>query len=67
MKAEHMIRLLESTKTTVWLLCLLLTAFFAGALIMPAEKAFQSIHAVPLLEWMKEHGLPLPEEEEEQI
>ncbi len=57
MKAERLIRFLVSTKTTVWLLCLLLAAFFAGAFIMPSEKAFESIHAVPLLEWMKEQPL----------
>jgi cytochrome c biogenesis protein ResB len=26
----------------------------AGAFIMPGEKAFQSIHSMPLLEWMRE-------------
>jgi len=57
MKAESVIKFLLSTKTTVWLLSLLLAAFLAGAFIMPSEKAFQSIHALPLLQWMKEQPL----------
>ncbi len=52
-----MIRFFLSIRTTVWLLSLLLAAFLAGACIMPSEKAFQSIHAVPLLQWMKEQPL----------
>jgi hypothetical protein len=31
--------------------------FLAGAFIMPAEEAFQSIHSMPLLEWMGKQPL----------
>jgi hypothetical protein len=45
---------LLSTKTAIWLLCFLTLSFFSGAFIMPFEKAFLSIHSVPLLQWMRE-------------
>ena len=43
-----------SLKTSLWLLCLVLVALLAGALIMPGEKAFLSVHSMPLLEWMRQ-------------
>ncbi len=36
---------------------MLLTAFLAGAVIMPSHRAFLSIHALPLLQWMREQPL----------
>jgi cytochrome c biogenesis protein ResB len=57
MKGERVIRFLMSVKTSVWLLSLLLGACLAGAFIMPSEKAFQSIHDLPLLRWMQEQPL----------
>lgn len=57
MKGERAIGLLASTRTTVWLLSLLLAVLFAGAFVMPSEKAFQSIHSLPLLGWMNEQPL----------
>ncbi|HXX56419.1 MAG TPA: hypothetical protein VEI96_00295 [Thermodesulfovibrionales bacterium] len=43
---------LGSLKTSVVLLLFLLIVLFAGACIMPANNAVQSIHALPLLEWI---------------
>ncbi len=57
MKGEGVIRFLVSTKTTIWMTSLLLAVFLAGAFIMPSHKAFLSIHALPLLQWMKEQPL----------
>lgn len=49
-----MARFLLSIKTSVWLLCALLGLLFAGAFIMPVEEAFQSIHSLPLFDWLME-------------
>jgi hypothetical protein len=46
-----------SLKTSLWLLCLVIVLLIAGAFVMPGEKAFQSIHSVPLLEWMREQPI----------
>ncbi len=48
---------LVSTKTSIWLLCILAVMFLAGAFAMPAEEAFHSVHSMPLLEWMTEQPL----------
>jgi cytochrome c biogenesis protein ResB len=42
-----------SLRTTMWLLGVLIIMFFAGAYIMPARKEFETIHSVPMLEWLK--------------
>ena len=52
-----MIWFFVSLKTSLWLLLLLLMLLLAGAIIMPGEKAFQSIHSMPLFEWMREQPL----------
>jgi hypothetical protein len=57
MKGERVIPFLTSTKTALWLLSLLLALLFAGALLMPSEEAFQSIHSLPLLQWMYDQPL----------
>ena len=49
---RRLIGFFVSAKTAVWLLCLLVVMLFAGAFIMPAEEAFQSVHSLPLLDWM---------------
>jgi hypothetical protein len=54
---KRFIGFLVSTKTAVWLLCLLVVMLFAGAFIMPAEEAFQSVHSMPLLNWMEKQPL----------
>jgi|Deesub1362A_J573_1020465.scaffolds.fasta_scaffold01812_10 hypothetical protein len=43
---------LFSLKTAIWLLGLLLIMFLAGAFIMPGRQEFQTIHSMPLFEWM---------------
>jgi len=48
-----------SLKTAIWLLCLLIVMLLAGAVIMPANEEFQSIHSVPMLEWINEQPLGL--------
>lgn len=57
MVMRQAIDFLLSLKTSVWLLCLLALVFLAGAFVMPAEEAFQSVHSMPLLEWMTEQPL----------
>ena len=47
-------RFLVSLKTSLWLLCLVIGVLLAGAFIMPGEKAFLSVHSMPLLDWMRE-------------
>jgi len=47
------IKFFVSLKTSLWLLCLVIVVLLAGALIMPGEKAFLSVHSMPLLDWMR--------------
>lgn len=54
---KYLMQFLLSIRTAVWLLCLLLVLLFAGAFVMPAEQAFQSIHSTPLLGWLAEQSL----------
>ncbi|HUO78427.1 MAG TPA: hypothetical protein VMU21_12715 [Thermodesulfovibrionales bacterium] len=54
MAVRAVIGFFVSLKTSLWLLCLVTVLLFAGAFIMPGEKAVQSIHSMPLLEWMRE-------------
>jgi len=42
-----------SLKTTMWLLGVLVIMFFAGAFIMPAHREFETIHSMPMFEWLK--------------
>ncbi|HYA31143.1 MAG TPA: hypothetical protein VED67_00175, partial [Thermodesulfovibrionales bacterium] len=48
---------LVSTKTAVWLFSLLVVMLFAGAFVMPLEEAYQSVHSMPLLDWMGQQPL----------
>lgn len=48
---------LVSLRTSIWLIMLLIVCMFAGAFVMPAKKEFQSIHEIPLFEWMIEQPL----------
>jgi len=43
-----------SLKLTIWLVLLLIISFLAGAFVMPARQEFQSIHSMPLFEWLWE-------------
>ena len=56
---KQVINFFISLKTAIWLLCLLIVMLLAGAVIMPANEEFQSIHSVPMLEWIKEQPLGL--------
>jgi ribosomal protein S8 len=51
-KIKELTDFLASLKTSIWLIMLLLICMFAGAFVMPARKEFQSIHGIPLFEWM---------------
>jgi len=54
MTGRAVIGFFVSLKTSLWLLCLVIMLLLAGAVIMPGEKAFQSIHSTPLLDWMRQ-------------
>lgn len=54
MAGRAVIGFFVSLKTSLWLLCLIIVLLLAGAFIMPGERAFQSIHSMPLIEWMGE-------------
>lgn len=54
MTGKAVIKLFVSLKTSLWLLCLVIVVLLAGALIMPGEKAFMSVHSMPLLDWMRQ-------------
>jgi hypothetical protein len=41
-----------SLRTALWLLMALLCLLFYGAVVMPANEEFQSLHAEPLFHWM---------------
>jgi len=43
-----------SLKTALWILCLVIVVSLAGTVIVPREKEFQSVHSMPLLDWMRE-------------
>lgn len=46
-----------SLKTAIWLLLALLGILFYGSLLMPVKEEFQTLHAVPLFQWMTENPL----------
>jgi hypothetical protein len=48
-----------SLRTTLWLLGFMLVLMFAGAFIMPAQKEFETIHLVPMLEWLKSQPISI--------
>ncbi len=49
---RHVIGFFFSLRTTLWLLGLILGLLFAGALVMPGKEEFQSIHSIPMFEWL---------------
>lgn len=53
-KVKELTAFFISLKTAIWLVILLMVFMFAGAFVMPARKEFQSIHGVPLFQWMME-------------
>jgi hypothetical protein len=48
-----------SLRTAIWLLMALLLLLLYGSVVMPVHEEFQSLHAVPLFQWMAEnsHGI----------
>ena len=46
-----------SLRTAIWLLLALLCILFYGSLLMPVREEFQTLHAVPLFQWMTENPL----------
>lgn len=54
MAGKALLGFFVSLKTSLWLLCLVIILLLSGAVIMPGEKAFQAIHSMPLLEWMRQ-------------
>ncbi len=45
-----------SLRTAIWLIMALLCLLFYGAVVMPVYEEFQSLHAVPLFQWMTENS-----------
>ncbi len=56
---KHITGFLFSIRTTIWLLVFLIAMLLAGALVMPAKQEFESIHSIPLFEWLKKQPLNL--------
>jgi uncharacterized membrane protein YphA (DoxX/SURF4 family) len=56
---KYIIDFFFSLRTTLWILGLLLLLFLAGAFIMPGRQAFQTLHFVPLFEWLQKQPLEL--------
>ena len=54
MAGRAVIEFFVSLKTSLWLLSLVIVLLLSGAFIMPGEKAFQSIHSMPLIDWMRQ-------------
>jgi len=46
-----------SLRTAIWLLLALLCILFYGSFLMPVKEEFQTLHAVPLFQWMTENPL----------
>ena len=46
-----------SLRTAIWLLLALLCILFYGSLLMPVKEEFQTLHTVPLFQWMTENPL----------
>ncbi|UCH81723.1 MAG: hypothetical protein JSW20_03645 [Nitrospiraceae bacterium] len=50
---RYILNFFLSLNTTLWFLGLLLILFFAGAFIMPGNRAFQQLHSIPLFDWIR--------------
>ena len=53
---KRIINVFYSLKTAIWLLVVLLCLLFYGSVVMPAHEEFQSLHTVPLFQWMAKHS-----------
>lgn len=49
---RHITNFFFSLRTTLWLLALSLVMLLAGAFIMPGSREFQSLHSMPLFDWI---------------
>jgi hypothetical protein len=56
---KHIIKIFFSLRTTLWFLALLLLLLFAGAFIMPGKQEFQTLHSVPLFDWLQKQPLKI--------
>lgn len=54
---KHIADFFFSLRTSLWLLGIILVLFFAGAIIMPGHEEFQTIHSVPMFEWLMQQKL----------
>lgn len=50
---KQIINFIGSLKTALWLIVILIALLFAGAFVMPLNKAFEEIHSMPMLQWLK--------------
>ncbi len=56
---RHITNLFFSIRTTLWLLGLMLLLLFAGAFVMPGKKEFQTLHSIPLFDWLQNQNLDI--------
>jgi hypothetical protein len=45
-----------SLRTAIWLIMALLCLLFYGSVVMPVTREFQSLHSMPLFQWMTENA-----------
>jgi hypothetical protein len=53
---KHILNILFSLRTALWLMGLSLALFIAGAFIMPGYKEFQELHSIPLFDWLQKQS-----------
>lgn len=56
---KYIADILFSIRTTLWSLWLLIAMLLAGAFVMPAKEEFQTIHSMPLFDWLLEQDLSI--------
>ncbi len=54
---KKLLDFLLSLRTALWLLLALLCILLYGSFIMPLKEEFQTLHEMPLFEWMTENSL----------
>lgn len=54
---KYILKFFLSLRTSIWLMWFIIAVLFAGAFIMPVKQEFQTIHAQPLFDWLKEQPL----------
>lgn len=52
---KNMLNFFLSLRTSIWLLLALLCLLFYGSIIMPSKEEFQTLHTVPLFQWLMEN------------